>query len=156
MVHFLPGIARTPQIWDRHSIAPQSSVLTVLGGDFNYVTDNIERVSTSTASSSNRRDTSEERHFNNVVSGPFGLQEMFQAEPTHALASARSRLGRMYCNQHVVEQLDRHIKAVALEWNPHLSHHRAVLFSQQLPQKLPSHEQQVHTLDMKVFLGKWH
>eukprot|EP00959_Pyramimonas_sp_CCMP1952_P307674 6439858-Pyramimonas_sp.AAC.1 len=59
---------------------------------------------------------------------------------TFASSSAWSRLDRLYCNQHVAEQLDRDIKAVALEWKPHLSDHRAVLFSRRLPHCLPEHE----------------
>ena len=126
-----------------NAIAPKGSVLTVLGGDFNWVTAEGDRISLSTATPSSRNDSNEENHFKNIVARPHGLHEMFQMEPTHASATSRSRLDRIYCNQHVVEQLDRHIKVVALEWKPQLSHHRAVLFARRLPHAVSSDERPV-------------
>ena len=65
-----------------------------------------------------------------------GLHELHQPELTHASATSRSRLDTIYTNQHVIEQLDREVKSVALEWKPSLSNHRAVLMSRRAPQKL--------------------
>ena len=77
------------------AIAPRTSALTVIGGDFNYVADPFDRMSTTSGLCTGRRDTSEERHFQNVISTPFGLTEMYQPEPTHASASSRARLDRV-------------------------------------------------------------
>ena len=41
------------------ALAPRSSALTVLGGDFNYVTDDFDRISTLSATSTGRRDAYE-------------------------------------------------------------------------------------------------
>ena len=118
-------------------------MLSVLGGDFNWVTANSDRISISTASPSMRNDNGEDNHFKNHISIPHDLHEMFQSEPTHASASTRSRLDRIYCNQHVSEQLDRHLKVAALEWKVEVSNHRAVLFSRMLPQKVAHNERKV-------------
>ena len=117
------------------ALARAETTLTVLGGDFNWVVTDADRRSLATAETSGRRDQREENHFQSVVGRPFGLHEMHQSEMTHASASARSRLDRFYCNHHVVEQLDREVKAVALEWKPSLSHYRALLFSRRAPHK---------------------
>ena len=121
----------------RH-VANASQVLSILGGDFNWVTDAADRRTRSGATASGNRDAREERHFQAVLGRPFGLQEMHQAEMTFASTRARSRLDRVYCNQHVAEQLDRNIRAIALEWKPQVSDHRAVLFSRRLPQRPPA------------------
>ena len=115
------------------------NALTVLGGDFNYVAEEAGRQALSTARASGARDLGEERHFQSVLGSPFSLCEMFQNEPTHASASARSRLDRIYLNQHASEQLDRHMSCCALAWKACLSAHRAVVFSRQAPQRLPPH-----------------
>lgn len=125
------------------ALSPRASALTLLGGDFNYVTDEFDRVSTTTAASTGRRDAHEERHFQSVLGTPFGLVELYQPAPTHASASARSRLDRMYMNHDMSDQLDRHFKAVALEWRPDLSAHRPVLASRSLPQRLPADARRV-------------
>eukprot|EP00959_Pyramimonas_sp_CCMP1952_P129657 2711478-Pyramimonas_sp.AAC.1 len=52
---------------------------------------------------------------------------------THDNAAARSRLDRVYWNQSVSEQLDRHIFCAPLEWVPHLSAHKAVAFGRRCP-----------------------
>eukprot|EP00959_Pyramimonas_sp_CCMP1952_P251156 5249263-Pyramimonas_sp.AAC.1 len=64
---------------------------------------------------------------------------MFQSAFAHASAHARSRLDRIYLNQHTAKQLDRHMTCCALPWRADLSAHRAVLFSRRPPQRLPLH-----------------
>ena len=61
---------------------------------------------------------------------------MFQGEHTHASSNSRARLDRVYTNQHVAEQIDRHLRVSALEWRPDLSHHRAIFLSRSSPQRL--------------------
>ena len=110
--------------------------LTILGGDFNWVPADEDRRSASSAIASGIRDKREETHFQNIICKPYALHEMHQTEMTHASANARSRLDRIYCNEHVVEQIDREIKSVALEWKTHISNHRTVLFSRRAPHRL--------------------
>ena len=127
------------------NVVDQNDALTVIGGDFNYVTSTQDRTSLSSAEESGRRDSSEEAHFQSILATKFGFHEMFQGEPTHASSNSRARLDRIYTNQHVAEQLDRHLRVSALEWRSDLSHHRAVFFSRSSPQRLPVAERGVST-----------
>lgn len=52
---------------------------------------------------------------------------------TYDSAQVRSRLDRVYWNQHLADQLDRRLICVALEWKPGLSAHRAVSFGRRPP-----------------------
>eukprot|EP00959_Pyramimonas_sp_CCMP1952_P166240 3474441-Pyramimonas_sp.AAC.1 len=90
-----------------------------MGGDFNWAPAAVGRRSCSDAGASGHRNHREESHFNAVLRHPFGLEEMHQPEMAFASSRARSRLDRIYCSRHVSEQLDREIKAAALEWKPH-------------------------------------
>eukprot|EP00959_Pyramimonas_sp_CCMP1952_P404802 8483728-Pyramimonas_sp.AAC.1 len=81
-----------------------------------------------------RRDQRDEQHFQTVIGNRFGMVDMYQGESTHASASSRSRLDRIYANYHMAEQLDRHIRCTALEWRRDLSHHWAVYFARRSPQ----------------------
>ena len=64
------------------------------------------------------------------------MVELRQANVTHSSASARSRFDRFYTNEHIVEQLDKKLAAVAFSWAPTLSNHRAMLFSRSRPNGL--------------------
>ena len=116
------------------AILPAHEVLSVIGGDFNWVTRAEDRVALANATASGQRDTSEERQWQAWISNLFQFAELFQVEMTHASASARSRLDRIYTNQHTAEQLDRRIQCAALEWPQDLSAHRAVIASRSAPQ----------------------
>ena len=113
--------------------ASANEVLSIVGGDFDYVTTEDERVSLGTATASGRKDCQEEAHFQQVLGRPFGLHDMYQPESTHASSSSRSRLDRIYVNYHVIDQLDRHIRCAPREWRPDLSAHRAVTFCRAAP-----------------------
>ena len=52
---------------------------------------------------------------------------------THSGSTAFSRIDRFYSNQHVAEQIDRELQAVALEWRPDLSAHRPIFVDRRLP-----------------------
>ena len=120
------------------AIAHRSAVLTVLAGDFNWVVADDDRRSISTMEVSGARDRGEEWHFRKTVLTPHGLHELYQADFTHRSGLAWSRLDRIYCNQHVTEQLDRDIRVTAMEWRPELTNHRAVGFSKCIPDKRQS------------------
>ena len=58
----------------------------------------------------------------------------YQPLLTHNSALARSRLDRVYRNQHLAEQLDRRLVCAASEATQ-LSAHRAISFARRLPQQ---------------------
>ena len=120
-----------------NAIAPKLQALTVLGGDFNYVIEDIDRRALTTASTSGRRDHAEESHFQRFVAHPHGLFELYQPEFTFASTCSRSRIDRLYANHHVAEQLDKHMLTAALEWKPEISSHRAVFHAKRSSQHLP-------------------
>ncbi|CAK0894134.1 unnamed protein product, partial [Prorocentrum cordatum] len=95
-------------------------------GDFNWVTEDADRVALRTGSASGARDRAEERHWRRVALQLFSLHELHQLAMTHRSGSARSRLDQLYCNQDLSEQFDQDLFAAALEWQPELSRHRAV------------------------------
>ena len=113
-----------------------SAALTVIGGDFNYVTEDADRRSCSTAEPSGHRDRREESHWRSAVAAKYRHHEMWQPNMTFSAHSARARLDRFYCNQHTVEQLDRQVSCSVHDWVPRLSTHRAVTFSRRRPQLL--------------------
>ena len=131
------------------NVINQLDELTVLGGDFNYVITDEDRVSLNSTDCSGRRDAQEESHFQAVLGRRHGFFELFQGEYTHSSASARSRLDRVYFNYHVAEQLDRSIQSTALEWLLDLSHHRAVRVARHAPQR---GEQDTRPIPMQAFL----
>ena len=55
------------------AIAPKTTALTILGGDFNWVKDDKDRYTATSAVSSGNRDRREESHFANMVADPKGL-----------------------------------------------------------------------------------
>ncbi|CAK0893710.1 unnamed protein product, partial [Prorocentrum cordatum] len=81
--------------------------LTVLGGDFNYVATQEDRMTLATQRPSGRRDAGEEAHFQAALGRRHGLHELSQGEHTHAAAGSRARLDIIYMNFHAAEQLDR-------------------------------------------------
>ncbi|CAK0832879.1 unnamed protein product, partial [Prorocentrum cordatum] len=111
----------------RDALASPEDCLAVLGGDFNYVTEEEDRIALNTMTYTGYRDNRDEQHFKATIGDRYNLSEMFQGELTHASASARSRLDRIYANFPLADQLDRRIRCSALEWRHDLSHHRAAM-----------------------------
>jgi len=102
-VHSYPASRRSLRCRIARGLRSQQVALTLLGGDFNYVTSPEERVSLTTAEATGRRDTCEERHFQQLLGQRFELVDMYQQDHTHASATSRARLDRIYMNQHVSE-----------------------------------------------------
>ena len=75
----------------------------------------------------------EEKHFVATCCRRHGLVELHQADMTYSGSSATPRIDRFYLSQHFVEQIDRDLQAVALEWRPTLSDHRAIMVARRLP-----------------------
>ena len=143
----LPGCPRRPSFPEiraamrrciAHRLEQCDQALVVLAGDFNYVADAGDRVSLNSGVASGRRDKSEELHWTSSL-GRWGIREMYQGSFTHASAAARSRLDRFYSNLHQSEFLNKHITTTVLEWVPHLSAHRAVVFGKRSAQKPADH-----------------
>ena len=120
------------QIIGQH-IAAQEEVLTILCGDFNFVEHEMDRRNLQGAVWSGGKDANEAAFFQDKVCRPRGLVEWEQGQFTHENAKARSRLDRMYCNQHLSMQLDRHIQCSVLEWDKGISAHRAISFRRTTP-----------------------
>ena len=115
-----------------HALRPSTTSLTVVAGDFNWVTEPGDRSSLHNAVASGARDSNEERHWLQQT-GRVHLHEVHQPAMTHRSAQALSRLDRVYWNQGLSEQLDRQIFSAALPWTDGLSAHRAVVAGRRLP-----------------------
>ena len=68
------------------SMAPQSEVLSIVTGDFNWVVRQEDRVSLATGLPAEDRDADEERDAAATLWRPHGLYELRQDEPTHEQA----------------------------------------------------------------------
>ena len=115
------------------TIKPRGVALTLLGADFNWVTQDSDRRVKAHMDSTGRRDRAEESHFQSTCCQRHGLVELHQSDMTHSGSTAMSSLDRFYLNQHLVEQIDRELQVVAIERRPDLSHHRAVMVARRLP-----------------------
>ena len=111
----------------RH-IRSRHAALTILGGDFNYVTEREDRMSKATAEWSKAADDKEEEDFTKKLGKRKQLHEIYQPHATHSCAKARSRIDRVYTTQCVSEQLDTKLGCAALDWDNELSAHRPVYF----------------------------
>ena len=58
-----------------------------------------------------------------------------QPMATHDSGHVKSRLDRVYTNHHVCDQIDSRFGCACLDWAPHLSHHRPVVFFRHRPSK---------------------
>ena len=103
-----------------------SSSLTLLAGDFNFVTASCDRWNKRTGEHSGQGDQQEAANWLRVLPQS-ALYELHQDEPTHEGPVTYGRLDRVYVNQSVAEQLDRRVYAAALPWTA-LSHHRPLAF----------------------------
>ena len=115
------------------AMRPAHGTLSIIMGDFNYVTSEDERVTKHTSRWSGLDDMFEENDFQEVLAKPFALSERQQEHFTCDTALARSRLDRIYSNQHLTDQLDRWHGCSALQWVRHLSAHRPVSFTRRTP-----------------------
>ena len=129
-------------------IQPKAKALTVLTGDFNYVCDPKDRVNKADGSWSGAYDKNDEEFFQDNIATPFELFELSQEQFTCETAQARSRIDRVYTNQHLTEQLDRIISCSTLEWVKDLSAHRPVSFGRTSSRKSEMKEKPLPTSPM--------
>ena len=97
-------------------LRPRDSVLSFMGGDYNFVVDERDRFCLSSASSSGARDLREAATWKTQLENPHALHELFQPAMTYLSPQTHSRLDRFYCNQHSSEYLDRAVSCTALGW----------------------------------------
>ena len=123
----------------RHQLAaaptPPHLVLTLLSGDFNYVTVDEDRWCKVSGEATGARDAREEREFQSDVAKPFALHELHQPFATFNGGYARSRLDRVYSSHHAADKLDRDFDCSPLEWVQQLSCHRPVVFHRRASHK---------------------
>ncbi len=126
--------AKQARLLARH-IAPQSDRLSLVLGDFNFVTEKEDRVSKASGQCSGTYDLQEKELFEDILWKPKGFNELRQPHFTHESGLARSRLDRVYSNHFLVEQLDRFYACYTLPIPANLSAHTAIAFEKTLPRE---------------------
>ena len=101
-----------------------STCLSIIGGDFNYVSSPTDRTSLSHMLPSQTDDSHDQRDWE----AKLNATELYQAMATHTNSQARSRIDRVYTTQAITCQLDYKVGCAPLEWNHRLSHHRPLSF----------------------------
>ena len=114
------------------AMRPQSQVLSLMMGDWNFVMDTTDRFEGEEARWTGGQDAVEAATFASTFNQPHGFVELDQPEFTHesgrTQARGASRLDRIYSNHHLMDQLDHEWGCSALRWTKRLSHHRPVSF----------------------------
>ena len=107
---------------------PVHGALSIVGGDFNYVTEEKDRWTLAKGDWSCTDNSADQKDFLEKLGPQTGLHELHQEHATHRSGLAQSRLDRVYTNQHCSVQLDSSLGCAALEWDTDISHHRPVIF----------------------------
>ncbi len=100
-----------------------SDALLVFAGGLNFAAAEQDRINLQNGELTGGRDATEQR-FGAQLLPQERLCELYQ---TYAGAAVTSRIDRLYTNQHLAEQLDRHIFVAPLEFS-RLSQHRPLAF----------------------------
>ena len=101
--------------------------LHLVAGDFNSVM-STDRFNKEDGRFTGGADAREAAIWRDVIEAGIGCYELWQKEATHNGPMSRSRIDRVYTTQPVSDQLDHVVAATPLEWCPHLSQHRPLLF----------------------------
>jgi len=120
----------------RH-LRPRERVLTVMMGDWNFVTEDKDRFCKTHGGWTGMGDRSDQEEWMRQLGKPHSLHELQQPLYTCDMSDSRSRLDRVYTNHHTTDQLDRHFTCTALLWTP-LSTHRPVSFARATPKRDPT------------------
>ena len=114
------------------AMRPASQALSIMMGDWNFVTDPTDRYQANTATWTGAYDITEATNFVNLFSKQHQFVELTQPDFTHESgrneARGASRLDRIYANHHLMDQLDHEWGCSPLQWVKRLSHHRPVSF----------------------------
>jgi hypothetical protein len=122
------------------AMRPREEVLSLIVGDFNFVASARDRFNKQQATWTGQCDEDEQELFSTLIEKEHDMYELEQEHCTHENAFARSRLDRVYTNQHLSEQLDRHSSCAVLDWVSGLSAHRPISFSRRRAGLPPSHK----------------
>lgn len=113
-------------------VAPADQRLSIVMGDFNWVADDMGRVSSAGLQPSGSRDRGEERHWAQLLQAS-RLTLWRHPAYTHQHQGILSRLDRCYCNLHPSCFLDERVGVAVADWarrgsasGPLLSTHRPV------------------------------
>ncbi len=119
----------------KNAMRPKSDSLSILTGDFNFVefADDRWNLSGEEFTGFNNSNKPNADLFKDVFRDGLDFHEWEQSSFTCDAGGARSKIDRMYINQHVSYQLDHHCSCSALEWDIDLSRHRAISFSRRSP-----------------------
>ena len=132
----------------RH-VKHSNHVLSILTGDFNFVESEHDRICISSGEWTGSRDQNEAEVFKDCVLDPHGLVEWEQNHLTCEAGGARSRIDRIYCNQHLSFQMNRHITCSVLEWDKHTSAHRPLTFSRTTPARTNQENKPIPLSELK-------
>ena len=109
------------------SIRSHLATLTTLAGDFNFVVDEKDPWSTQSGRWADNGDMKDASILHEYVLAPHKLVEWEQPHFTcESTTVGRSRVDRIFVNQHVSFQLDHACNAHVSEWCPDLSTHRPI------------------------------
>ena len=128
--------ARIMRIIGDH-IAPQQRVLSLIVGDFNFVSHTSDRWNKEEGKWSGDGDKKDRDTIAEALLAPHHFHEVYQPAFTCEVARARSRIDRIYSNHYVADQLDRHYSCTVRLWT-RLSAHRPLSFARISPKRAPS------------------
>jgi len=113
-----------------NSLLPKSQVVSIIAGDFNFVENTEDRwnISAQQYSGTNNSNALDAEVFKDLIRTPFEFCEWEQPYYTCDAGGARSKVDRMYINQHITFQLDHQCSTSVLEWDFDLSRHRPIVF----------------------------
>ena len=125
------GNARKDRDSLRHQLLPHlrppNEVLTLIIGDWNFVTTQTDRMGFAEAKWTDGTDGDEHKDWRKELLDPLSLHEVWQEEMTHQTTLGSSRLDRAYANFHIAEQLYAGWSTTPLPWCKSLSTHRPIL-----------------------------
>lgn len=120
------------RLFSQH-LASQDARLSLVMGDFNFVSSREDRVNTTNGQRTGSGDLTGKDWFEETSWRPNGFHELRQPHFTHQNGLARSRLDRVYSNHFLPDQLDRYYSCYTLPMPPHLSAHVAIAFERRRP-----------------------
>eukprot|EP00973_Karenia_brevis_P019279 2643783-Karenia_brevis.AAC.1 len=116
------------------NIACKSEVTSLVFGDFNFTEHKLDRFQKNAGQWSGHNNRGETLAWNRSMVLKHGFAEWEQDQMTCETGVVLSRIDRVYCNQHVAEQLDRQLVCTTLPPSMGLSAHRPLHFAKLQPQ----------------------
>jgi hypothetical protein len=107
---------------------PPGHSLSILAGDWNFVSASQDRLCLSSNAWTGDRDSQEAESFREALLRPFQFNELQQDSFTYFHPISTSRIDRIYTNHHPSTQLDHNYYCTALQHHKGLSKHSPVSF----------------------------